>query len=110
MTEDNVVKLPDPPKSPEWIVGPFEEYRVVIHGRMIPDLTALRLKGGGVMLSLDHRFLIEIPDEGLAYQVAAFVANALAIGSGYPFSGAETKERPFAPKAIAISNPNDIVP
>lgn len=101
MTDDNIVTLPEKKKL-EWIVGPFEEWRVVIDGRMIPKLTAYRQTDGRVTLSLDHRFIIDLPDEGLAYQVAAFAANAMAIGKGYPWSGAESKQQPFAPQAHAI--------
>jgi hypothetical protein len=101
---DNVTHLPDPPKRPDWIVGPFEEWRVIIDGRMIPRLNARRLSSGGVSLLLDKRFILDIPDEGLAYQVASFVANALAIGEGYPWSGAETKSQPFAPQAHALDS------
>jgi prepilin signal peptidase PulO-like enzyme (type II secretory pathway) len=95
---NNVVEMPAP-KIPEWIVGPFEEYRVVIDGRMIPRLNALRLSDGRVSLMLDKRFILDLPDEGLALQVASFVANALAIGEGYAFLGSTSKEMPFAPYA-----------
>lgn len=96
-----VVDFPEQ-KRPEWIVGPFEEYRVIVDGRMIPRLGAVRQDDGGVVLFLDNRFMLRVPEEGLAYQVAAFVANALAIGEGYPFAGAESKSRPFAPLAAAV--------
>lgn len=96
-----IVDFPEQ-KRPEWIVGPFKEYRVIVEGRMIPRLTANRMDDGSVYLTLDNRFGLVVPNEGLAYQVAAFVANALAIGEGYSFSGAESKERPFAPRAAAI--------
>ena len=76
----DIVNLPTP-KMPEWIVGPFEEYRVIIDGRMIPRLNALRMSDGRVSLLLDKRFIIDLPDEGLAYQVASFAANALAMNT-----------------------------
>jgi len=98
---DNVVDLPTV-KMPEWIVGPFEEYRVIIEGRQIPRLNALRLSDGRVSLLLDRRFILDLPNEGLAYQVATFVANALAIGEGYAYSGSTSKGAPFAPYAGEI--------
>jgi hypothetical protein len=43
-----------------------------------------------------------VPAE-LAFQVAHFAATAMAIGAGYSHIGAETRERPFAARMLAIS-------
>jgi hypothetical protein len=100
---DNIVKLPDPPKPPEWMIGPFEEWRVVIEGREIPKLQARKFESrpGTVSFLLDHRFGLDVPEE-LAYQVAWYVANAMAIGAGYAYLGADEKFKPFAVKLNAI--------
>ncbi len=81
-------------RDPDWITGPFTEHRVVIDGRMIPSMTARR-EGDRVSLILDDRLSITVPAD-IGYQVAAFAANAMAIGAGYSHSGATTRERPFA--------------
>jgi hypothetical protein len=50
---DNVTKFPEPPKDPDLLVGPFEEYRVVVDGYQIPLLTGHR-EGHKIWLSCDH--------------------------------------------------------
>ncbi len=102
MSDDNVVQLPPLTEPPEWIIGPFESWRVVIDGRMIPRLNAFRQTDGRVTLILDGRFLLDLPSDGIARRVADFVANALAIGAGYPWMGADGKEMPFAPKVSEV--------
>lgn len=98
MADDNIVKFP-PRDAPEFLVGPFREWRVVVDGRMIPGLTGCRDGDDRTCLVLDHRFGLTVPNE-YAYGVASFVANALAIGAGYPWYGAETKDRPFAARSM----------
>lgn len=88
--------------TPKFLVGPFEEWRVQIEGRIIPRLTGRR-EGDKVWLVLDGRLGLECADEGVAYQTAHFVANALAIGEGYSHLGAENKDRPFAPMGCEIT-------
>ena len=100
-----IVEFPTP-KAMEFMVGPFAEWRVQIEGRMIPRLTAYR-EGNGVCLVLDNRFGLMCENDGVAYQTAAFVANALAIGEGYSHLAADTKDRPFAPKGMGITLKND---
>jgi len=96
----SVVQFPES-KTPEFLVGPFQEWRVQIDGRIIPRLTGYR-EGEKVWLVLDGRFGLECADESAAYRTASFVANALAIGEGYSHLGAETKARPFAPLGCQI--------
>ena len=74
---------------------------VIIEGRGIPGLTMLD-EGESVQLILNNRFSIDVP-RGRAAQVAWFVAQALAIGSGYSHSGAESRDMPFAPRVFNIS-------
>jgi hypothetical protein len=95
-------KKPDEP--PPLLVGPFEEYRVVIDGRRIPKLTGRKDSDGRVHLTVDHRFGAEFPNEETAHQAAWLIAQAMAIGAGYPHLGAETKEQPFAPLCVRLSS------
>jgi len=90
-------------KAPEWLIGPFEEYRVLVEGRQIPKLTGLRCTDGTVHLSVDHRFCGIFSTENDAQQAAYLIANALAIGSGYPCLSAANKDQPFAPIAQEVS-------
>lgn len=95
----NVVELPrqDPPD----MQGPYRMgCHVVIDGRSIPNLH-MHDTGDTVEFILDNRLAFEFPKEW-AYLAAAFAANAMAIGAGYPFLGAETKDRPFASKCVAL--------
>lgn len=75
-------------------------FPVVVRGRLIPRLTMIKC-AKHVDLILDGRLCYEIPTE--CWQVvAAAMANALAIGAGYPSANAETKNRPFAPRIAEI--------
>lgn len=74
--------------------GPRGGQCVIVEGRKIPHLTG-REENGEIWLTVDERMTIPIPPE-LAEQVAWFVANAMAVASGYSHLGAESKDRPFA--------------
>ena len=99
MSKDNVISIhEDTHKS---LFGPVSSAATcVVEGRSIPRLGVLQ-RGENVEIILDGRLAIDVPNS-LAHQVAWLVANALAIGEGYPFLGAETKERPFAPKIFGL--------
>lgn len=99
MTDSNITPLhPDPV---ETLKGKFRDgWSVVVEGRQIPRLV-LRDHGDHVSFSLDGRFRLDVPRE-LAHPVASFVANAMAIGAGYPWFGADTKDRPFAPRLTQL--------
>lgn len=101
---DNVTEFPAPPKPPELLIGPFEEWRVMVDGRIIPRLTGFREGPDHICFVLDHRFGVTVPND-CAHGVAYVIANALAIGQGYPSMNAETKDRPFAPKGMEVSPP-----
>ena len=73
---------------------------VVVDGRLISQLHGLR-EGDEICLILDGRFSINVPKE-ISCEVAWLVSNALAIGAGYPFLGAEEKKQPFAPQCIGL--------
>lgn len=106
---DNVAQFPPPKGPPEWMIGPFEEWRVVIEGRAIPYLTAFREGSDHTCIVVDNRFTVSFPNE-LAYQAAWLLANAIAVGAGFPWLGAESRDRPFAPKCSAISPTGEQTP
>lgn len=110
MTDDNVTPFtPRPQRNPdedplEFLFTYHEMDRVLIAGYEIKRLRGKRSPDGAtVMFLLDDRFLLEVPNS-VARDVAGFVANALAIGEGYPWYGAATKDRPFAPTAIGLGS------
>jgi hypothetical protein len=86
------------------LVGPFEQWRVMVDGRVIPRLTG-RKNGDRIDLIVDGRFSASF-SESDARQAAWLIAQAMAIGEGYSHLGAESKDRPFAPKGFEIENPN----
>ena len=105
MSDDNVTQFPKPTdKVPEILIGPFEEYRVVVDGRKIPKLTGHREADGKIWLTVDHRLTSYFSTEEDAYQAAILAANAMAVGAGYPFYGADNKEMPFAPPFSCIGS------
>jgi hypothetical protein len=87
-------------------VGPFvAEHRVVVDGRCIPHLSAMPINdGAAILLSLDHRFLIEGTPEEVA-KWTHFIADAMAVAAGYSHLGAEKKYEPFATPMSAITPP-----
>lgn len=80
--------------EPQWLIGPFEVHRVVIEGRLIPNMTATK-NATKTMLRIDDRFSLSVPNE-MAYQVAHFAATAMAIGAGYTHIGGTSRDQPFA--------------
>lgn len=98
---NDIAKFPS--AKTEWLIGPFEEYRVLVEGRQIPKLTGVRRADGTVSLSVDHRFCGIFSTERDAEQAAFLIANAMAIGAGYPCLSAPSKEHPFAPVSREIA-------
>lgn len=88
------------------LIGPIQEYRVVVEGRRIPGLTAWPESETQTMLTLDGRLSIIIGNRDLE-RVAWLVANALAIGQGYSHMGALQKGFPFAPTCSVIDDAPD---
>ena len=64
------------------LVGPFEEYRVVVDGWTVPYLSASPLEDGGIHLQLDHRFGLDVSldDES---EVVPFIADCIAVALGF---------------------------
>ena len=99
---DNVTPFPLPSKQPPLLIGPFQEWRVVVEGRIIPRLTGFH-DGDKIALVVDHRFSASFAPED-ARQAAWLISQALAIGEGYTHLGAETKGYCFAPLGTCIGD------
>jgi hypothetical protein len=97
---DNVTPFPAPTEQPPLLIGPFEEWRVQVEGRIIPRLTGFR-DGDKIALVVDGRFSASFSEPD-ARQAAWLIAQALAIGAGYPWVGATSREMPFAPLGSEI--------
>lgn len=67
-------------------IGPFEQYAVTVDGYRVPMLQAHMQKGGKVLLTLDHRYGLDL-DLQTAQFVVPFVANAMAVAAGYSCHG-----------------------
>lgn len=101
MSDENVTAFPERPKQPDLLIGPFQEWRVVVDGRILPHLTGYR-DGDGFWLTVDNRLTAGPFTEEGARQAAWLAGNAMAVISGYPWLGAVSKDRPFAPQGAAI--------
>jgi hypothetical protein len=98
---DNIINfLSSEEGSSDFLVGPFQEYRVIIEGKVIPKLTG-HDEGDKIALVLDHRFSVSFPKE-FAYQAAWLIAHAIAIGAGYRSFLATSKDGPFAPNGTRL--------
>lgn len=62
--------------------GPFEHHDVVVNGHQVPFLRATPLDGGQVHLNLDRRLGLTLTAEE-AERVVPFLADAIAVASGY---------------------------
>lgn len=100
---NNVVEFPPADPKPDLLIGPFEEYRVIVEGRCIPGLTGFR-DGEKIALVVDRRFSISL-NEGDARNVAWLVANAMAVAQGYACLSSESRGQPFAPLISRIDVP-----
>lgn len=101
----NVVNMPPQPRRPDLLVGPFQQWRVQVDGRIIPRLTGFK-DGDKIALVVDGRFSASFAEDD-AHQAAWLIAQALAIGEGYPHLGSDEKRRPFAPMGCEIAPLND---
>lgn len=99
---DNVTDFPKPADRAAALFGAKRHgHTVVVDGHEIPGLT-IHDRGDEIELVVDGRFSIDIPRDR-ACQVAWLVAQAMAVARGYPHLGAETKDRPFAPQVMTLS-------
>lgn len=84
------------------MIGPERRgHSVIVGGREVPRLHCHRV-GDDIDFVLDGRFGCAVPIE-YALPVAAMIANALAIGQGYPSYAADSKDQSFAPEVIELS-------
>lgn len=83
------------PLHPSW-------HTVFIEGRKMPNML-IREWDGSIEVLLDGRWIYIFEDRTKARLACSMAANAMAIGQGYPWLGAATKEMPFAPQVMAIS-------
>lgn len=95
------VEFPTFEKPAELLLGPFEVWRVIVDGRVIPNLTGYREGPDQTCFVVDDRFGCSVPNE-IAHSVAYVIANAMAVGAGYSHLGAVTKDMPFAPAAVGL--------
>lgn len=99
--ENNVIELKRD-ELPPLLIGPFQEWRVVVDGRLIPKLTAhYENNGETIFLTIDHRFGSGFPKDR-ARDVAWLIGQAMAIGAGYSSMLADSKDQPFAPVAMEL--------
>ena len=105
MSDENVVEFPRE-TPPSLLVGPFQEWRVIVQGRAIPKLTGYKHEDGRVSLTVDHRFGADFPNEEVAAQAAWLIGQAMAIGAGYSNLEADSRDMPFAPRSMQVGGPD----
>ncbi len=98
---DNVINIPIK-DIPDLLVGPFEEWQVVVDGRKMPLLSGFR-EGEKYWLVVDGRFACGPFEEVQAHQAARLAGECMAIISGYPNLRADNKTQPFAPLVVGLS-------
>ncbi len=95
-------------------IGPFEHHDVVVNGCSVPFLTATPLNGGRVHLTLDGRFGLDLT-VAEAEQIVPFIADAIAIASGYTAHPHATESpdpkprHPFA-RMTSLIDASDLAP
>jgi hypothetical protein len=83
-------------------IGPFvEQWAVTLDGYRVPKMSAIVREDGNIMLSLDHRYLIEGTPEECAKWLW-FVATAMAIGAGYSCFG-DNSTKDFNPFKVGMN-------
>lgn len=94
---DNIEKLF---KEPD-IWGPeVSGHSVFWEGRRVPNLVAYD-RGDRIEFVLDGRMSWEFP-RTQAFNALSFMANAMAIGAGYPCFAADHKMEAFASKVVCL--------
>jgi hypothetical protein len=104
---DNVVQMPPPERPAPLLVGPFQQWRVQVDGRIIPRLTGYH-DGDRIALVVDGRFSASFAEDD-ARQAAWLIAEAMAIAEGYSHLGAASKDHPFAPVGVELGSLSDVV-
>ena len=97
-----LLKFPAKEQPKSLLIGPFEEYRVIVDGRIIPKLTGRKTEDGRYNFFIDNRFGGGPFSADDAEQVAWLLAQALAVGMGYAHLGADLPGMSFAALAMPI--------
>jgi hypothetical protein len=85
----------EPSASAVEFVGPFEHHEVVINGWRVPFLEAHPQRAGKILVVLDDRGGLELSvDE--AQRVLPFIADAIAVASGYSCHPRSESEAPLS--------------
>lgn len=98
MADDNVFDAGEKRKallleSVQRLLGPNNTgSALVVDGVIVPDIAIHDRGDDGVTLTLDRRYLIDLPLE-YAGTVTWFLANAMAVAAGYPCIGGEKIDR-----------------
>lgn len=80
--------------DPSW-------FTLCIEGKKIPKMLGRETEQGCEIL-LDGRWIYIFDSIQTAYSACSMAANALAIGQGYAWLGADSKTQPFAPTIMTI--------
>lgn len=88
------VELFGPPQDPSW-------HSVIIEGRKMPNFF-IREHDGLFEVLFDNRWIYQFPEKWVARIAVTMAANALAVGRGYAYLGAENKDSPFARISVGI--------
>lgn len=102
MSDDNVTKLHDPEAGVVEFGARLGGHTTIVDGREIPKLTVHERGDDKITILLDRRFGIDVPRE-LSGCICWMIAQAMAVGGGYSHLGAETKDKPFAPR-VSLSS------
>lgn len=106
MDSGNITPIRDPKIGVVDFGVRIPGYTAIVEGREIPGIMVFE-RGDKITVNLDRRFSIDVPRE-VSGSICWMIAQALAIGSGYPHIGAESKVRPFAPKVVGGDGNPDI--
>lgn len=104
---DNITPLHDQDAGVVGFGVRIPGYTAIVDDREIPRLMVYERRDGEITITLDRRFAIDVP-RNMSGSVCWMIANALAIGEGYPFLGSETKDKPFAPQVHGPCGKPDI--
>ena len=83
------------------IVGPFEEYRLIVDGYSVPCVEARENDGGTVTFIVDKRLAWTIP-AGAFDDVAHMVAHVYAVGLGLACAPSEEYGEPDGLKLVPV--------
>jgi len=84
----------EPRASGVEFVGPYQHHEVVIDGWRVPFLEAHPQRGGKVLIVLDARAGLELT-VAEAERVLPFLADAIAVASGYSCHPREPEQEPI---------------